>query len=77
MLTGHAEIGLGLDGIRFLRPLLPGTTVRAVFTVLDLRHSASRPEHGIVRWQTDLVEEGGPVLFTARLASLYRSRGAG
>ncbi|WP_413873856.1 MaoC/PaaZ C-terminal domain-containing protein [Albidovulum sp.] len=77
VLTGHAEIGLGLDGMRFLHPLLPGATIRAVFTVLDLRPSASRPEHGVVRWQTDLVEEGGPELFTARLANLYRRRGTG
>lgn len=77
VLTGHAEIGLGLDGMRFLRPLLPRTTVRAVFTVQDLRPSASRPAHGVVRWQTDLVQDGGPVLFTACLANLYRRRPAG
>lgn len=76
VLTGHAEIGLGLDGMQFLRPLPPGASVRAVFTVLDLRPSASRPEYGVVRWQTDLAEVDGPTYFTARLANLYRRRPA-
>ncbi len=76
VLTGHAEVGLGLDAMRFLHPLVPDTWVQAVFTVLEARPSQSRPAHGVVRWQTDLQAVDGPILFTAVLVNLYRRRPA-
>ena len=72
VLRGKSEIGLGVDEMRFLRPLLPDTTITARFTVLSTRASASRPTHGVVRWQASLQDSQGAVLFSAVVAVLHR-----
>jgi acyl dehydratase len=74
VLRGKSEIGLGVDEMRFLQPLTPGTTITARFTVLSLRASASRPTHGIVRWHAQLLDEDDVVLFSAVAAVLHRRR---
>jgi acyl dehydratase len=53
----------GVDEVRFLRPVRPGDTLRALVQVLDQRPSASKPDRGIVRlhWTT-LNQRGEPVL---------------
>ena len=38
----------GFDEFRWLRPVRPGDTLRAVAEVLDVRPSASRPDRGTV-----------------------------
>jgi acyl dehydratase len=75
VLRGKSEIGLGVDEMRFLKPLLPETEVAASFTVLSLRASASRPQHGVVRWSSVLRDRSGNELFSAIVATLHR-RGA-
>jgi acyl dehydratase len=53
----------GIDEVRWLRPVRPGDTLRAMVRVLDRRPSASKPDRGIVRlhWTT-LNQRGEPVL---------------
>lgn len=74
VLCGKSEIGLGVDEMRFLRPLLPETSVTAEFTVVSVRPSASRPTHGVVRWRARLKDGQGEVLFSAVVAVLHRRR---
>jgi acyl dehydratase len=71
VLCGKAELGLGLDDM-LLKPLLPGRSVTATFTVLSARVSKSRPEHGVVSWRVELLDDDGAVMFSAILANLYR-----
>jgi acyl dehydratase len=42
-------LGLGVDELRWLAPVRPGDTLRAVGEVLSLTPSTSRPDHGTVR----------------------------
>lgn len=72
VLCGKAELGLGLDEMRFLKPLLPDRAVTAAFTVLSARASQSRPEHGVVAWRIELLDDAGAVIFSAILTNLYR-----
>lgn len=74
VLRGKSEIGLGVYEMRFLRPLTPGTTITARFTVVSLRPSASRPANGVVRWLAQLRDGQGAVLFSAIVAALHRRR---
>ena len=74
VLRGKSEIGLGVDEMRFLLPLLPDTTITARFTLLSTRASASRPTHGVVQWQASLQDSQGGVLFSAVVAVLHRRR---
>jgi acyl dehydratase len=46
--------------------------VTAAFTVLSARASQSRPEHGVVAWRIELLDDAGAVIFSAILTNLYR-----
>ena len=39
----------GIGGVRFVKPVRPGDTLRVVTDVVELRPSASRPDRGIAR----------------------------
>ncbi len=45
---GTAVANLGMDEVRFPKPLFCGDTIRIESEVLELRDSKSRPENGIV-----------------------------
>lgn len=51
-----SEIGgpfLGMENVRFHRPVYPGDTVAASSRVVEARESDSRPSTGIVTWHTE------------------------
>jgi acyl dehydratase len=45
-------LGLGVDEIRWPRPVRPGDELRVETEVVELRASQSRPAHGIVKIRT-------------------------
>ena len=45
-------IGAGVEEIRWTQPVRPGDTVRTEAEILNVRHSSSRPQYGIVRSRT-------------------------
>jgi acyl dehydratase len=47
----------GIDDIRWLRPLRPGTRVRVRATVVETRASKSRPEMGMVKFLFEMIDE--------------------
>ena len=52
----------GFDELRWLRPVRPGDTLRAVGEVIEVRQSASRPDRGTVRFRcTTLNHKDEPV----------------
>ncbi len=53
-LLDSASLGSpGVDNVKWLKPVRPGDTIRAMRTVLEARASKSKPEVGIVksRWE--------------------------
>jgi acyl dehydratase len=50
---------LGVDDLKFLRPVYPGQTLTARSTVISKRDSSSRPKEGIVTWQTEGFDGSG------------------
>jgi acyl dehydratase len=44
---------LGMDDVRFHRPVHPGDTLTARSEVVDARESRSRPGAGVVTWHTE------------------------
>jgi acyl dehydratase len=52
----------GVDEVRWLKPLRPGTRIRVRTTVLDKRVSNSRPERGFVRFKDEILDEQGEVI---------------
>jgi acyl dehydratase len=56
-------IGLGVEEVRWPRPVRPGDVLRVESEVLDVRHSKSQPDRGIVKMRnTTLNQAGEPVM---------------
>ena len=67
---------IGVDELRWLRPLRPGDTLRGTSEVIDKKASKSRPEMGIVRNKvTILNQDDQPVLIMIPIA-MWRTRPA-
>jgi acyl dehydratase len=49
VLAGTSFGSNALDDLRWIRPVLPGDTVRTIARVIEARPSASKPDRGIVR----------------------------
>jgi len=54
----------GVDELRWLKPVRPGDSLRARFTVLDARPSATRPDRGVVRTRIELLNQERTVVMT-------------
>ena len=67
----------GVDEVRWLKPLRPGTQVRVRTTVMETRASNSRPEIGFVKCLFELIDEQDIVLTTMTSPLMIRRREAG
>lgn len=48
---------MGIDELRWRRPVFPGDTLRGTSELIEKIESRSRPEMGIVKWRTRLVNQ--------------------
>lgn len=67
----------GIDEVRFLRPVHPGTVLSLRREVLDTRTSRSRPEMGLVKFRFELLDAGGEVMFDMVGTVLFGRRNPG
>jgi len=67
----------GVDEVRWLKPLRPGTQVRVRTTVLETRASNSRTDIGFVKCLFEMLDEHDDVLTTLVSPLMIRRRGAG
>lgn len=67
---------LGVEDLRYHRPVYAGDTVYARSEVLSRRESASRPGWGIVEWRTTGVNQRGELVLEYRRRNLSRKRDA-
>jgi acyl dehydratase len=67
----------GLEEVRWLKPLRPGTTIRVRTTVLDTRASGSRPEVGLTRFMMEVLDEGDAAIASLTTTLLFRRREPG
>ena len=49
----------GVDEIRWPKPVRPGDRLHVRATILEARRSASRPDRGIVKTATELINQDG------------------
>jgi acyl dehydratase len=64
----------GLERLRWLRPVRPGDTLHARFTVLDARPSNSRADRGIVRSRGEMVNQAGEVVMDLEAVNFFGRR---
>ncbi len=67
----------GIDEVRWLKPLRPGTQIRVRATVLDTRVSNSRPELGFVKFLYEVLDEQDAVLTTLTSSMMIACREPG
>lgn len=67
---------LGVDDLKFHRPVYAGDTIRARSVVLECRTSASRPGWGIVEWKTSAENQKGELVLEFRRRNLSKMRAA-
>jgi acyl dehydratase len=67
----------GADEIRWLKPVRPGDTVRARFTIVEAVASRSKPDRGVVKTLTEMVNQHGEVVMTVRGLGMFGRRPRG
>ncbi len=65
---------LGVDNLRYHRPMQVGETIYARSTVLALREPNSRPDYGIVTWHTEGIDSQGERVVEFERSNLVRKR---
>jgi acyl dehydratase len=66
-------IGMGVEELRWPRPVRPGDTLHAETEVLEVRPSRSHPDHGIVRVRNATINQAGEIVQTM-VTALYVPR---
>lgn len=66
----------GVDEVRWLKPVRPGDTLTARFTVLETIPSRSKPDRGIVRSLSEMLNQHGETVLTMKGMSLLGRRPA-
>ncbi|ANK82921.1 MAG: hypothetical protein TEF_20525 [Rhizobiales bacterium NRL2] len=68
--------GAGIDGLRWLKPLKPGDTIRVACEVIELIPSRSRPDRGTVRMRHDTLNQADETIMTLECLHILKTRGA-
>ncbi len=55
-------IGMGVDEIRWPRPVFPGDELHVESEVLDVRPSRSNPDRGVVKMQNKTINQDGQLV---------------
>jgi acyl dehydratase len=71
---GTPVVGLGVDELRWHRPVKAGDTVTVHREVIELRSSASSPTHGIVRTRVTVRNQAGEAAMTLLTAGRVSCR---
>ena len=67
----------GVEEVKWLRPMRPGTNVRVRTTVLEARESKSRPELGLVKFRFEMLDDADAILTTLVTTLMFGRRKAG
>lgn len=76
-LLDSASLGSpGVDHVKWLKPVRPGDTIRAMRTVLESRRSASKPDVGIVKTLWEVFNQNDERVMTMEGYGMFKVRGA-
>jgi acyl dehydratase len=67
----------GIEEVRWLAPLRPGTRIRLRSTVLDVRASKSRPEMGLAKMNFEVLDDSDAIIMTLVTTFMLGCREAG
>lgn len=69
-----AMAGIGLDEVRWHKPVRPGDCLRCDFTLLEARLSKSHPEGGIARFRYEMKNQRDEIVLSLVMIQLLRRR---
>jgi acyl dehydratase len=64
----------GLENVKFLKPMRPGDTIRAVAEVVEIKASASKLDRGVVIMEHPCWNQNDEMILTLRCVHLLRRR---
>jgi len=70
------SVGLGVDELRWPRPVRPGDTLRLQTEIVEVRPSRSKPDCGIIRIRNETTNQNGEVVQMLLTSLLVRRRPA-
>ena len=77
-LNAAASLGSpGVDNLRWLKPVRPGDTIRAMRTVVETRASGSRPEMGLVKSRWEVFNQSDQLVMTMEGYGMFERRNPG
>lgn len=62
-LGGTPRLGLGVDDLRWPKPVRPGDVIKAETQVLSTERSRSKPDHGIVRLKVTAYNQHREIIY--------------
>ena len=79
LMTTMANIGgLGLDNLRWLRPVRPDEPLAVLLTVTGVTPSRSKPDRGVLAYRIEARNPAGDLVLTLDTATMIRRKdGAG
>ena len=77
LLDSSSMGGPGVEEVRWLKPLRPGTLIRIRATVQDTRASNSRPDTGLVKFLFEVLDEADAILTTLTTTLMFGRREPG
>ena len=72
---GTTVANLGMDEVRFPKPVFHGDTLRVRTTVLGKRASKSRPGQGIVEFRHESLNQRNEIVASCRRSALMQGQG--
>ncbi len=58
-------LGLGVEALKWPRPVFPGDTLHTIITVTDKRASQSKPAFGILKYRMETFNQNNELVYSA------------
>lgn len=61
-------LGLGIESMKWPRPVYPGDALRAVITITGKRPSQSKPTHGVMQYKVETMNQNNELVMEMHTA---------
>lgn len=77
MFDRSAMAGIGLDEVRWHKPVRPGESLRCEFTLLDARPSRTHSDRGVARFRYEMKNQHDEIVLSLVMIQMLRRRPSG
>jgi len=74
MFDRSAMAGIGLDEVRWHKPVRPGESLRCEFTLLDARPSRTHSDRGVARFRYEMKNQHDEIVLSLVMIQMLRRR---